>query len=217
MSVTGTPERIPVTVHGDDPLVLAGLTHHLRASPLIEVRNPMGAGQGPTGVAVTAVTAVAVLATERIEEPVLGALSRTGPVVLVVPRLSESELLTVLDSGVAAVLYRHEVTAGSLRDAVRTAARHGRELPNAAVGQLIDTVLRLRRESATPAEDIRPPRGRELDVLRLLADGLETREIAQLLDCSERTVKNVLHGVTARFRLRNRTHAVAYALRAGYL
>ncbi|MBB2946590.1 DNA-binding NarL/FixJ family response regulator [Actinoplanes lutulentus] len=201
---------IPVTVHGDDPLVLAGLTHHLQASPLIELGDPAGAGR----------PGVAVLAADRIEEPVLddlAALSRTRPVVLVVARLSESELLKVLDGGVSAVLYRHDVTAESLRDAVRTAARHGRNLPSAAVGQLIDTVLRLRREPSGPAEDTRAPRGRELDVLRLLADGLETREIAQRLDCSERTVKNVLHGVTVRFRLRNRTHAVAHALRAGYL
>ncbi|MDA8292188.1 MAG: helix-turn-helix transcriptional regulator, partial [Actinomycetota bacterium] len=56
---------------------------------------------------------------------------------------------------------------------------------------------------------------RELEVLGLVADGLGTAEIARRLLCSERTVKNVLHEVTERFGLRNRCHAIAYALRAG--
>jgi DNA-binding NarL/FixJ family response regulator len=50
-------------------------------------------------------------------------------------------------------------------------------------------------------------------VLRLVADGYETREIASKLSYSERTVKNVLHELTSRLQLRNRAHAVAYALR----
>jgi DNA-binding CsgD family transcriptional regulator len=56
---------------------------------------------------------------------------------------------------------------------------------------------------------------REIDVLRLMADGLDTAEIASQLCYSERTVKNVIYGVTNRLKLRNRSHAVAYALRAG--
>ncbi|WP_222269544.1 response regulator transcription factor [Modestobacter marinus] len=70
-----------------------------------------------------------------------------------------------------------------------------------------------------------PPRGlalrglseRETQVLRLVADGHDTAEIAGLLCYSERTVKNVLHAVTSRLQLRNRSHAVAYALREGLI
>jgi DNA-binding NarL/FixJ family response regulator len=35
--------------------------------------------------------------------------------------------------------------------------------------------------------------------------------------CSQRTVKNVMHGLTSRLHLRNQAHAVAYALREGYI
>jgi DNA-binding NarL/FixJ family response regulator len=56
-----------------------------------------------------------------------------------------------------------------------------------------------------------------VEVLRLIADGFDTREIASKLSYSERTVKNVLHGITTRLRLRNRAHAVAYALRNGLI
>jgi DNA-binding CsgD family transcriptional regulator len=54
-------------------------------------------------------------------------------------------------------------------------------------------------------------------VLRLVADGYDTAEIARKLAYSERTVKNVLHNITARLHLRNRPHAVAYALRQGFI
>ncbi len=57
----------------------------------------------------------------------------------------------------------------------------------------------------------------EIDVLRLLADGHDTGEIARQLSFSERTVKNVVHDVTTRLQLRNRSHAVANASREGWI
>jgi DNA-binding NarL/FixJ family response regulator len=58
---------------------------------------------------------------------------------------------------------------------------------------------------------------REAEVLRLVADGLDTCEIASRLCYSERTVKNVLHDLNTRLQLRNRSHAVAYAVREGLI
>jgi DNA-binding NarL/FixJ family response regulator len=58
---------------------------------------------------------------------------------------------------------------------------------------------------------------RELEVLKLLADGYDTAEVARRLAYSERTVKNVVQDITRRHNLRNRTHAVAYALRQGLI
>ena len=58
---------------------------------------------------------------------------------------------------------------------------------------------------------------REVDVLRLVAEGLDTGEIARQLAFSERTIKSVLHDVTTRLQLRNRAHAVAFAVREGFI
>jgi DNA-binding CsgD family transcriptional regulator len=58
---------------------------------------------------------------------------------------------------------------------------------------------------------------REVELIRLMADGLDTKEIAQQLHCSERTVKGTLHHVTRRLRLRNRSHIVAHAMRYGVI
>jgi DNA-binding NarL/FixJ family response regulator len=58
---------------------------------------------------------------------------------------------------------------------------------------------------------------REIKVLKLLAEGLDTAEVGRRLFYSERTVKNIVHDVTSRLNLRNRTQAVAYALRQGLI
>jgi len=56
---------------------------------------------------------------------------------------------------------------------------------------------------------------REAEVLRLLADGEDTAHIARQLSYSERTIKKVLQDVMSRLDLRNRAHAVSYAMRVG--
>ncbi|MFH1475832.1 MAG: LuxR C-terminal-related transcriptional regulator, partial [Chloroflexota bacterium] len=48
-------------------------------------------------------------------------------------------------------------------------------------------------------------------------DGLDTADVGRRLFFSERTVKNVIHDMTSRLDLRNRTHAVAYAIRQGLI
>ena len=58
---------------------------------------------------------------------------------------------------------------------------------------------------------------REVSVLRLLADGKDTAEVWRELFYSERTVKNIVHDITSRLELRNRTHAVAYAIKQGLI
>ncbi|HVX44496.1 MAG TPA: LuxR C-terminal-related transcriptional regulator, partial [Mycobacteriales bacterium] len=49
------------------------------------------------------------------------------------------------------------------------------------------------------------------------AEGYSTSEIAEQLAYSERTVKSALHDLTSRYQLRNRSHAVAFAMREGLI
>jgi len=58
---------------------------------------------------------------------------------------------------------------------------------------------------------------REVQVLHYLSQGLDTTQIAQRMRYSERTIKNTLHTLMTRLKLRNRSHAVAYAIQAGLL
>jgi DNA-binding NarL/FixJ family response regulator len=58
---------------------------------------------------------------------------------------------------------------------------------------------------------------RELTVLQLLAEGGVTREIAQELNYSERTVKNIVRDVLDKLNCRTRAHATARATRRGLI
>jgi DNA-binding NarL/FixJ family response regulator len=58
---------------------------------------------------------------------------------------------------------------------------------------------------------------REQQVLALIAAGHPTREVAEQLCYSERTVKNILHDVVTKLNARSRSQAVAFAVREGLI
>jgi DNA-binding NarL/FixJ family response regulator len=82
------------------------------------------------------------------------------------------------------------------------------------VGRIVDRVRGTILEDEGPAMPLTP---RELEILRLVADGLRNREIAKRLDVSLQTVKNHLSTVLHKLGVRNRARAVTYAVRQGWL
>jgi NarL family two-component system response regulator LiaR len=72
----------------------------------------------------------------------------------------------------------------------------------------------LRRESELPpTED--PLTERELEVLKLVAQGMPNQEIAEALVISERTVRTHVSSILGKLHLANRTQAALYALKQG--
>jgi DNA-binding NarL/FixJ family response regulator len=138
--------------------------------------------------------------------------------VLVGDGLREHHLLGAIIHGPVSVIARQDADADRVVKAVTGVPQGRLELPEEAVGWLVARLRTLQR-------DVLQPRGltaaglgtREVEVLRLLAEGLDTAEIAQRMSYSERTVKSIIHGVLTRCRLKNRAHAVAFALRTGAL
>lgn len=229
--------RVTVTVHSSDPLSRAGVVSHLQQQPTVEIVQDQGGaagreqaeraerGRGEEGDGETVGT-VAVMLIDRFDEIAateLRRLVRGGEqrVVLIARDLREPELMTVVEYGVRAILWRHQATPQRLLRAVQNAARGEGDLPPDLISRLLTQVGQLRRSAVTSTSvTFGPTLGmapREVDVLRLVAEGLDTRQISEKLAYSERTVKNVLHALTTRLQLRNRAHAVAYALREGYI
>lgn len=213
-STTAEPEkRIPVVVHAPDPISREGTISQLRQYPVVDLVDEAGAqGEG-----------VAVLLAESLDPTILALLRRLVRsdglhAVLVVSLIRESELLDVIECGVGAIVWRHEATGHRLLRAVLAAYRGEGDLPSDLLGRLISQVSTL-RPGAVDTSGVQPSglTTREIDVLRLVAEGMGTGEIAGKLSYSERTVKNVMQGLTTRLNLRNRAHAVAYALREGYI
>ena len=145
-------------------------------------------------------------------------LKDNAQAVLIVPTLSDDDLMMVVESGACAVLWRREATTGWLVKVMLKAAEGDSAMPPDLLARLLKQVGRLQqhvlRSQSLPAAGLSE---RERRVLRLAAMGLDTDEIAAELAYSRRTVTGVLHDVTIRYNLRNRTHAVAYAIREGLI
>ncbi|MEU9116698.1 response regulator transcription factor [Streptomyces sp. NPDC048483] len=207
-----TERRIPVMVRAPDPISLAGVTSQL--SQHRGVRLVEGDEEPPA--------AVAVVVTAAMDDSTIPQLRRLvridgARIVLVADQIREAELLAVIECGVGAILWRHQATSRQLYQSVLAASRGEGDLPSDLLTRLLHQVGQLQRSAddrpSTPA-GLAP---REIEVIRLIAEGLDTGAIAGRLSYSERTVKNVLHGITTRLHLRNRAHAVAYALRQGHI
>ena len=193
-------DPVRVTAWASDPIALTGLIGHLQSRP--EVLVLPGGRRSEAAVLVFAVGQVnrevmAALRTAAAESP--------AAIVLVAGHVDVDHLSLLDDCHVAAVLPRTAIADDRLVESVLAAA-HGRET------SLRDQVERLEEANGRTALSTR-----EVDVLRLMAEGWDTADIAVKLCYSERTVKNVIYAMTNRLNLRNRPHAVAYALRAGVI
>ncbi|WP_202919101.1 helix-turn-helix transcriptional regulator [Saccharothrix deserti] len=191
---------------------MTGLIAYLGTRPEVQV----------LGSAQHAQADVALVAVPRLGEEVAARLRRAAaqvgaPVVLVVDEPRESDVLTAVECRVVAVLPRATVTDELVLRSVLSAASGGGVMPPTMVAELLRHVERLQRQVVASEGGPNRLTAREADVLRLMADGLDTAEIAGRLSYSERTIKNVFYGITTRLNLRNRPHAVAYALRKGMI
>jgi DNA-binding NarL/FixJ family response regulator len=130
----------------------------------------------------------------------------------------QADISAAVDCGVRAVLPRDDFTPAVFVRTLLTIANGGGSFPPTLQGTLMEQVRWTQREVLAPrglaASGVSP---REVDVLRMVAEGRELSEIAVKLSYSERTVKYVLYGLMKRMQLRNRAHAVSYAIRAGII
>jgi DNA-binding NarL/FixJ family response regulator len=207
-----TGRRTTVTVLATDPVTGAGVASQLRFRQELEV---LAGGHDTADV-------VVVVADDVEEEQVrqLRQARRAGArTVLVAGSLTGTSVLAAVDAGATAVLRRVEATAEALAGAVAGAARGEGVMPPDLLGKLMATVgsAGLTGQAGAGPRTFGGLTQRELHVLRLLADGCTTSEIARELCYSERTVKNSIQAFTSRLQLRNRSHAVAYAVRQGLI
>jgi DNA-binding NarL/FixJ family response regulator len=205
--------RIGVFVYGSDPISEAGVSSQLRGRPGLYVVEQRHIDEAD----------VAVVVVDEIDDQAARTIrgiqrDQCPRIVVVAAEFDEAALLQAVESGASAVLRRHEATPERLSKAVELAARGEGTMAPDLLGRLLQQMSRLQR-------DVLAPRGlsplgmsdREVQVLRHLADGYDTAEIAEAMAYSERTIKNIIHEVTSRLQLRNRSHAVAYAMKSGII
>jgi DNA-binding NarL/FixJ family response regulator len=209
---------IRVAVHADDPILRAGTVATLSAAHDVVVlsADPAAPPAGRVGAAFDVAVVVADSLDEHTSDTLAKVRHRGGPkVVLVVESVDGRAVLAAVEAGTGALIRRAEATPERLTQTVRRVAEGEGVMPADVLGRL------LQRGRGGDSVDGRLTFGglteRELTVLRLVADGYSTAEIAGQLTYSERTIKNALHDLAMRFQLRNRTHAVAFAVREGLI
>ena len=126
--------------------------------------------------------------------------------------VAEESVVAVLRAGAVGYLRKDTLTTETLAASVRAASSG----TNVDDDELMDNVvkgvsLEPDRRSVAQLTD------REQQVLSLIAAGHPTREVAEQLCYSERTVKNVLHDVVTKLNARSRSQAVAFAVREGLI
>jgi DNA-binding NarL/FixJ family response regulator len=133
-------------------------------------------------------------------------------------RCGESELLAAVQAGATGFLSKTTLTPDALFAGVSAGACGAGVMAPELLRPLLDGFARISR-------DVLEPRGlsvsrlttREQQVLRLIAEGHATREVARELSYSERTVKSIVHDVVMKLDARSRSHAVAHAVRDGLI
>lgn len=200
---------VTVAIQASDPIIGLGTAAYLRTCPGI-MPVPVTHLQD-ADVVLAMATVVTETTLSRMCRAAEDAAPRRLGFVLVGDGIRAPQLLRAVTCGVVTVMPWEGNDYQQIVDAIRHVYEGRADLPGTMLSSMISRILALQASNAGRAGLMLHER--ETDVLRLLADGLSTAEIARRLNYSERTVKSIIHGVISRLNLRNRSHAVAFAIR----
>jgi NarL family two-component system response regulator LiaR len=139
------------------------------------------------------------------------ALGHGARVIALTSFVEDDKVIPAIQAGAVSFLLK-DVSPGDLMDAIR-AAYHGEARLHPAVMRKLMNQVAAQPPAPLPAgPDLT---GRELDVLRLVAEGLSNREIAARLVISEKTVKTHISSLLGKLGLEDRTRLAIYAIKHG--
>jgi len=210
-------ESIRVLVVDDQELFRRGLTMLLAVEPGIEVVGEASDGVEGTEVAERTAPDVVLLdirMPKRSGIEACVAIKESVPsakIVMLTVSDEEADLYEAVKSGAAGYLLK-DSSIEEVAQAVRVVAE-GQSLisPSMAV-KLIDEFKQLARPERDPVPGLRLT-DRELEVLGLVAKGMNNREIAKELFISDNTVKNHVRNILEKLQLHSRVEAVMYAVK----
>ncbi|AVT37724.1 response regulator transcription factor [Plantactinospora sp. BB1] len=212
---------IRVLVCDDQELIRAGFATIIDAQPDMEIVGECGDGRAAVGLAARLRPDVVVM---DVRMPVLDGIEATRllagagvpePVkVLVVTTFNLDEYVyEALRAGASGFLLK-DAPPAQLLNGIRTVATGSALLAPEVTRQLVGRyAARIRPAEGAPDGGALTPR--ELEVLRLIAEGLSNSEIAAALVISQETVKTYVSRILTKLDLRDRVQAVVYAYRRG--
>ncbi len=210
-------EPIRVAVVDDQELFRRGLTMLLGVEDDIEVVGEAGDGVAATDLVASAAPEVILMDVRMPKRSGIEAciaikeVAPTTRIIMLTVSDEEADLYDAVKNGASGYLLK-DSSIDEVAQAVRVVA-DGQSLisPSMAI-KLLDEFKQMSR---TDRQQLPTPRltDRELEVLKLVAQGLNNREIAKRLFISENTVKNHVRNILEKLQLHSRMEAVMYAVR----
>ncbi|GAA2326403.1 response regulator transcription factor [Streptomyces kunmingensis] len=214
-------QPIRVAVCDDQVLIRTGLVTIIDAQADMEVVGECGDGEAVLKLAEQQRPDVVVM---DIRMPVLDGIEATRRLagagvrhpakVLVITTFNLDEYVyEALRAGASGFLLK-DAPPAQLLLGIRTVATGAALLDPEVTRQLVGRYAARIRPAEDAPRDL-PLTPRELEVLRLIADGLSNKEIAAALLLSQETVKTFVSRILTKLNLRDRVQAVVYAYRQG--
>lgn len=234
--MSGTPETVEipetdtdairVLVVDDHALFRRGLEMVLRSEPDIEVVGEASDGHEALEKAGDLLPDVVLMDVRMPKSSGIEAcravkeVAPSAKIVMLTISDEEDDLFEAVKAGATGYLLK-EISIEEVASAVRS-VHGGQSLINPSMAaKLINEFASLARREDTDErpQQLPAPRltEREMEVLRLVARGLNNRDIAKELFISENTVKNHVRNILEKLQLHSRMEAVVYAVRENLL
>jgi DNA-binding NarL/FixJ family response regulator len=201
----------------DQELFRRGLTMLLSVEPDIQIVGE--AGDGATAAALAAASSPNIVLMD-VRMPKLSgieaitAVRNAAPdarIVMLTVSDEEADLYEAIKGGASGYLLK-DASTDEVAQAVRVVADGQSLISPSMAMKLLDEFKQMSRTDRSQPTTPRLTE-RELEVLRLVAQGLNNREIARQLFISENTVKNHVRNILEKLQLHSRMEAVMYAVR----
>lgn len=208
MATSDAPHPIRLFVVDDHPVMRYGIVSLFDCAPNVQVVGAAASGAEALQ-AIPQMNVDVVLTDMRMAgmegDVFVSSLQKICPgvrCVMLTNYHSDEEVFRAIHAGVRAFILK-TAPMDDILEAVRIVHEGGRWIPPQIAQQLADRIARSQ------------PSSRELEVLKLLARGIGTREIAAQLHISESTVRNHINSILEKLDSHDRTKAVTEALRQG--
>jgi NarL family two-component system response regulator LiaR len=210
-------ESISVLLVDDHAMVRQGVRAFLVTQPDISVVGEAGSGEQAVKLSAQYIPDVILMdlimpdmdgveATRRVKQ-----VSPRSQVVVLTSYHEDEHIFPALKAGALSYILK-DISAQELAAAVRKAAAGEAVLHPRVAARVIKELQGRRAESVNPFTELSE---RELEVLKLIADGMSNAEIAAKLVLSEKTIKGHVSNILSKLHLVDRTQAAVYAWREG--
>jgi len=210
-------ESISVLLVDDHAMVRQGVKAFLVTQPDLLVVGEAGSGEEAIKLAAQSVPDVILMdlimpgmdgveATRRVKQ-----VSPRSQIVVLTSYHEDEHIFPALKAGALSYILK-DVSAEELAAAVRKAAVGEAVLHPRVAARVIKELQGKREDALNPFTELSE---RELEVLKLIADGMSNAEMAAKLVLSEKTIKGHVSNILSKLHLADRTQAAVYAWRAG--